>query len=200
MERLTELIDELEFGFGWVSPQRPKLRIASHALAAEGRVWLFDPAPGAVEERIRGLGEPEGVVQLLDRHERACADWARRLSVPHHVVPFGRVGPFEAVPVVRRAFWRESALWWPEGRVLLCADALGTIPHYFTLGGERLGVHPLLRLTPPQQLARYDPEHVLCGHGDGVHEGAAEAVRDALVNARGRALRLPLELVQAARR
>lgn len=197
---MAGLVDELEFGFGWVSPERPKLRMTSHALVADGRVWLVDPVEGDVEERIRALGEPAGVVQLLDRHERACVEWARRLDVPHHLVPFAGVGPFEAVPVVRRAFWRESALWWPERRVLVCADALGTIPHYFALGGERLGLHPLLRVVPPRQLGRYQPGHVLCGHGAGVHDGATEAVRDALATARRRALRLPLELAQTVRR
>jgi glyoxylase-like metal-dependent hydrolase (beta-lactamase superfamily II) len=101
------------------------------------------------------------------------------------------------VPILRRKRWREVALWWPERRVLVCADALGTVPHYFTLGGEPLGVHPLLRLAPPRQLARLEPEHVLCGHGAGAHERAAEAVRAALANSRRRLVRLPLELPRA---
>ena len=203
MGRLTgpRPVDEQEWGFGWFSPERPWLRLTSHAIAADGGVWAVDPAPGeGVEERIRGLGEPAGVIQLLDRHERDCAGLARRLGVPHHVVPSGSVGPFEAIPVVTRSYWRESALWWPEQRVLVCADALGTIPHYFALGGEPLGVHPLLRLTPPRRLGRYEPQHVLCGHGEGVHERATEAVRDALATARRRTPRVLLEAPAAALR
>jgi hypothetical protein len=68
------------------------------------------------------------------------------------------------------------------------------VPHYFALAGEPVGVHPLLRLTPPRALARYEPEHVLVGHGEGVHEDATAAVRDAIAQSRRRALRLPLEL------
>jgi glyoxylase-like metal-dependent hydrolase (beta-lactamase superfamily II) len=113
--------------------------------------------------------------------------------VPHHRVPFERVGPFEPLPVVRRRFWREVALWWPERRVLVCGDALGTVPHYFALGGERLGVHPLLRLTPPRRLGEVEPEHVLCGHGAGVHEDATAAVREALAHSRSRAPRVLVE-------
>lgn len=198
-------VDELEgrdgsrWGFGWLSPERPKLRLTSHALLADGGVWVLDPTEGdGVEERVRALGEPAGVVQLLDRHDRACAAFAERLGVPHHRVPFDRVGPFEAVPVVRRRFWREVALWWPERRVLVCADALGTVPHYFALGDERLGVHPLLRLTPPRQLGRLEPEHVLVGHGEGVHEHAARAVREALDHSRRRAPRVLVEWWRAA--
>jgi hypothetical protein len=108
-------------------------------------------------------------------------------------VPFERVGPFEPIPVLRRRVWREAALWWPEQRVLVCADALGTVRHYFALGGERLGVHPLLRLTPPWQLTQVEPEHVLCGHGAGVHDDAAGAVRDALDSSRRRATRVLAE-------
>jgi len=189
-----EVIDELGFGIGWVSPERPKLQLASHALQADGGVWLVDPTEAdGVEERVRALGEPAGVLQLLDRHNRACADYAARLGVPHNRVPFEQVGPFEPIPVVRQRFWREVALWWPDRRVLVCADALGTVPHYFALGGERLGVHPVLRLTPPRQLADVEPEHVLCGHGAGVHENAAEAVRAALDNSRRRAPRVLTE-------
>jgi hypothetical protein len=189
-----QVIDEFEFGFGWLSPERPKLQMASHALVADGGVWVVDPSESdGVEERIRALGEPAGVLQLLDRHNRACADFAARLGVPHHRVPFERVGPFEPIPVLRRSFWQEVALWWPERRVLVCADALGTVPHYFALAGERLGVHPLLRLTPPRQLGQVEPEHVLCGHGAGVHEHAADAVREALEHSRRRAPRVLAE-------
>ncbi len=194
-------IDETEWGFGWLSSDRPRLQIASHALVANGQVWIVDPtdAPG-LDERIRALGEPAAVAQLLDRHERDCAVVARRLGVPHLRLPATiRDSPFEVVPLLRRRWWREIALWWPERRVLVCADALGTVPHYFALNGEPLGIHPLLRLRPPTALAGLDPEHVLCGHGDGVHVNAAAALRDALAQSRGRLVRLPVELVAAWR-
>ena len=194
-------IDEQEWGFGWIAPERPLLQLSSHAVLADGGVWLVDPIDGeGVEERICALGEPAGVIQLLDRHTRDCAALARRLGVTHHVVPFEDVGPFEAIPLVRRSQWREAALWWPERRVLVCADALGTVPHYFALGGEPLGVHPFLRLAPPRRLADLEPEHVLCGHGEGVHEHAADAVREALAHARRRLPRLLVEAPAATLR
>ena len=196
MERLSEprWVDEQDWGFGWIAPERPQLRLTSHALLAEGGVWVVDPLEGeGVEDRIRALGEPAGVIQLLDRHTRDCAAFARRLGVRHHVVPSVGIGPFEAIPLVQRSHWQESGLWWPERRVLVCADAFGTVPHYFALGGERIGVHPLLRLTPPRRLAHLEPEHVLCGHGEGVHEHAAGAVLEALAHARRRLPRLLFE-------
>ena len=181
------LCDETEWGFGWLQEER--LQRTSHALRAEGRVWLFDPvdSPG-VEERIRALGEPAGVIQLLDRHRRDCAALAGRLGVPLHETPFDGVpgAPFDPVPIVQRRLWREVALWWPEEKVLLCGDALGTV-RYFVAPGELLGVHPLLRVTPPKALSRFAPRHVLCGHGEGPHgDEAAPALAEALATARRR--------------
>ena len=185
--------DEAEWGFGWL--QDEWLRRCSHALLDEGRVWLVDPVDGpGIEERVRELGEPGGVIQLLDRHGRDCAALAQRLRVPHHVVPFRGVASFEPVPVSTRRWWREVALWWPEERVLVCGDALGT-GSYFVAPGEKLGVHPLLRLVPPRSLGRFAPRHVLCGHGDGVHgDDAAPALAEALRTARRRLLAAALTL------
>jgi hypothetical protein len=194
--------DEFDWGFGWLGAAKPRLRLTSHALVADGRVWVIDPADAdGVEARVDSLGEPAGVIQLLDRHNRDCAHFAERLSVPLHVVPFEGVAgaPFEFVPVLRRRAWNEVALWWPERRVLVVADALGTVPHYFRAGGESLGVHPLLRLTPPTSLGAVDPLHVLVGHGRGVHERAGEALREALATARRRIPRLLVELPRLLR-
>ena len=183
----VRFVDEFEHGFGWIEQQR--LARTSHALAAGGRVWLLDPIDGeGVEERIRALGEPAGVVLLLDRHRRDGEALATRLGVPLHVVPTSLPGtPFEVLPVLRSRFWAEVALWWPEGRVLVCADALGTLS-FFRAGDEPAGVHPFLRLLkPPRRLAGLGPEHLLVGHGEGLHgDGVARAVDDAVANARRR--------------
>jgi hypothetical protein len=195
----TRFCDEEAWGFGWFLAGDRMIR-TSHAVAADGGVWLVDPldAPG-VEERVRALGEPRGVIQLLDRHGRDAAAWAGRLGVPHHVVPFDPVGPFELVPLVRTRFWREAALWWRDERVLAVADALGTVDHYFRAGDEPIGVHPLLRLFPPRPLVRLDPLHVLVGHGHGEHgPHVAAAMRDAIRHARRRLPRAAAGGVAAA--
>jgi len=181
--------DEFEHGFGW-SPEGERLRRTSHALLAGGGVWLTDVVDGpGLDERIRALGEPAGVVQLIDRHERDCAAVANRLGVALHVTPFTDVpgAPFVVLPVVRRRFWHEIALWFPEERILACGDALGSLG-YFRARDEPFGVHPLLRLFPPRRaLAGLEPEHILLGHGDGMHgPEAAPALREALATARKR--------------
>jgi hypothetical protein len=179
----VRFVDELDGVLGWIEDAR--VRRTSHALAAEGRVWIVDPIEADdVDERILALGEPVAVIQLLDRHERDCAAFAARFGVPLHVVPRSLSGsPFELRPVVSLRFWREVALWWPERRILVCADVLGTVP-FFRAGDEPVGMHPLLRLWPPRGLRGLDVRHALVGHGEGVADGAA--VERALTTARRR--------------
>ena len=182
-------------GFGWIVDEA--MTRTSHALAADGRVWLVDPVdwPEAIDRALL-LGEPAGVIQLLDRHNRDCAAIAERLGVSHAIAPDELPGsPFSCVPVKRGKRWRESALWWPETRTLVVAEALGT-NRSFTAGKAPLGVHFLLRLTPPKALAAYEPERVLVGHGEGLTgPETAGALRDALRTSRrglpGVLVRLP---------
>jgi hypothetical protein len=183
---MTGRFFELPFGFGWIAAEPGFMQRASHALAEGGRVWLIDPVDvDGLDERVTGLGAPAGVVRLLDRHERDAAALAMRYGVRLHDAAAGPIpgAPFQVLRVVSLPGWREAGLWWPEQRTLVVADALGTAP-YFRGPRERLAVHPLLRLLPPRSLAELDPLHVLCGHGEGVREDAATALRAALATSR----------------
>lgn len=182
--------DEWEGGFGWLACER--LQRTSHALLLGGGVWLIDPvdAPG-VEERVRALGEPAGVLQLLDRHDRDCAAWAARLGVPLH--RGWERAPVETLRVRDARVWREVALW--DGETLVCADALGTLD-YFRTGRERIGWHPLVRPLPPRAFAGLEPRRILVGHGVGILDGAAEALVDLVRHGRRRT---PAAWVSAAR-
>jgi hypothetical protein len=176
---------------------------ASHALAADGRVWLVDPVDWAPAlERVAALGEPAGVLQLLDRHNRDAAAIAARLGVPHLKLPATLPDtPFSTISLVDRPWWRESALWWTERRLLLVPEAIGTAP-YFTLDHGAAGVHPMLRAVPPSKLRGLAPDHLLVGHGPPLHEGAAEALATALDRSRSDLPRLLTRLpalVKAAR-
>lgn len=190
--------DEIDVGFGWIVDDE-LVRRCSHALVVDGRVWLIDPVEGdGVEERVRAAGEPAGVIQLLDRHNRDSAALAARLAVPHHDVPVDLIAgaPFEFLVVRKGWTWKEVALWWPDRRVLVVADALGSVG-YFVAPGERLGVHPLLRVVPPRRrLGHVLPETVLCGHGEGVLAGAERPFQEALSTARRR---IPGALANGAR-
>jgi hypothetical protein len=192
-----KVVDEIVDGFGWMQEERAHR--TSHALATDGRVWLFDVIDDPeLDARVRELGEPAAVVQLLDRHDRDCATVAQRLGIPHVVVPRRLPGtPFELRQVVRFRWWREVALWWEERRVLLVADALGTIP-FFCAGEEPAGVHPFLRPWPPRSLRGLAPDHLLVGHGEGVHHHPA-ALESALRTAQRRIPRWLVGLPRSVR-
>ena len=189
----TRFVDELDTGFSWISPEPAFMQRCSHAFLAGGKVWLIDPVlddaalDGGVVERVRALGVPAGVVQLLDRHGRDCSRFAQELGIPHFEVPdVAPAGaPFEVLPVLRRRRWHEVALWIPEHRTLVCAEAVGTA-QYYRAPSERLAVHPMLRLTPPRSLLAVEPERILVGHGAGLHDGASAALREAIEHARRR--------------
>ena len=192
-------------GFSWIVDE-PATR-ASHALAADGKVWLVDPVRHAPAlERAQALGEPVGVVQLLDRHNRDCAELAEELCVPHLVNPAALPGtPFEAVAVKTGDRWRETALWWPAERTLVVAEAVGTNV-FFRSGKDEAGVHLVLRLRPPRSvLGGFEPEHLLVGHGEGLHGSrATEGLHAALGHSRtglpGVIARIPALVIDARRR
>jgi hypothetical protein len=172
-----------DLGVTWMESGMPGR--SAHAVAADGGVWLIDPFQDAAAlDAAASLGEPAGVIQLLDRHNRDCAPIASRLGVPHHRLPDAVPGsPFTVFPVVNNPLWKERALWWPDRDALIVAEAVGTAP-FFALG-RRAGVHPMLRMTPPRrQLAPYRPEWLLVGHGRTLEGGAAAALDDALAHAR----------------
>lgn len=179
-------VEEHSLGLTWVV-EEPMER-AFHALVDDGRVWLVDPLddPSLPDvEDVANLGEPAGVLQLLDRHNRDCAEIAARLGVPHLKVPDAVPGsPFEAIAVVRVPRWQETALWWPARKALVVAEALAANPMH-TGGGQRLGMHLFLRPWPPSSLRDYRPQHLLLGHGHGIHgPEAASALESAYARAR----------------
>jgi hypothetical protein len=154
-----------------------------HAIADGERVWLVDPVdePGVVE-RAQELGRVAGVIQLLDRHNRDCAPIAARLGVPHHRLPRDVPdSPFRTTRVVSTPVWKEVALWWPERRALVVPEAVGA-NRMFAVGDDPVGVHVGLRLLPPRALARYEPDHLLLGHGGYVGPPAAAPALSAAVH------------------
>jgi hypothetical protein len=88
------------------------------------------------------------------------------------------------------------ALYHDETGTLVVPEALGTAS-FFRAPGEQLGVHPMLRPTPPRRPFRgIEPERVLVGHGEGVFDNAAIHLSDALDNARSRLPAAYLEMLR----
>jgi hypothetical protein len=179
-------------GLTWAEPGG--MARAAHAVLDGERVWWVDPFDDAAALTAAAeLGRPTGILQLLDRHNRDCEQLAKQFGVPLLRLP-ERVpdAPFEVVRVVWRPWWHEIALWWPQQRTLIVAEAVGTAPA-FALGGPA-GVHPMLRLRPPRDaLSRHRPDRLLVGHGNAIETGGGEALDHALAHARADIPRLLLK-------
>ncbi len=181
----TRTIDESELGITWVMDH--PLELASHALVSDGRVWIIDPIDDPeVMEKVADLGEPQAVLQLLDRHNRHSKRIADRLDIPHIVLPEELRGtPFEAVDVVDNRIWKERALWWKDRKALVVPEAVGTAEHFYP-SAAGAGVHIGLRLNPPKKsIGTFMPQHLLVGHGEAIHgPRATKALQEAIDRSR----------------
>ncbi|MFB6078500.1 MAG: hypothetical protein ABEJ80_05935 [Halarchaeum sp.] len=192
-----EEADRFDGGTTWLAHPDEAMQRASHVLATDAGVFLVDPvdAPG-LDELVGEFGDVAGVVLLLDRHERDAATVARRHDVPVYRPSFisrdidaptesfrGTLPgtDYRLLRVLDAPGWHEGALF--DGETLVVAEAVGTAG-FFCAPDERLGVHPMLRLTPPSALRGLRPERVLVGHGRGVDDAAADALRYALEHSR----------------
>ena len=193
------IVDEFDGGFGWIAHPEETMQRASHAVDFGDGVWIIDPldAPG-IDERIEELGTVKGVAVLLDRHERDSAAFAKRFDVPIYHPPYvdrdfsaptemlGATLPGEDVELIQTLDWpgwKEAALF--DGETLVLADVMGNAS-YFTVGPERIGVHPMVRISPPFGLKRVTPDRIFVGHGPGIDENATRALDWALNGARKR--------------
>ncbi|WP_254534567.1 hypothetical protein [Halomarina litorea] len=207
-------IDRWDGGFGWLAYPDEGMERASHAFVSDGDVWLVDPVDAeGLDDLLAEAGEVAGIVVLLDRHNRDANDIAARHGVSvHRPAWMDSIDSNYDVPVrdlgdevddtgyrVRKLrdspVWREAYLHHPEDGTLVVPEALGTAS-YFLTAGERVGVHPMLRLLPPRELAGYDVERVVMGHGEGVMTDAAAAIRDTVRNSRRRAPGLYVEAMR----
>jgi len=191
-------------GASWIAYPDEMMERASHVLGTDAGALVVDPVDAhEIDELLTEFGEVAGVVVLLNRHKRDSAAIARRHDAPVYV-PDALTGiesdidaPTERVrrqipdtdygvhELVSNPFWQEAALYGDEDDTLVVPESLGTA-EYFRTGNERLGVHPMMRLTPPSKLRRLTPERLLVGHGHGISHDASTAVADALSGTRGR--------------
>ena len=204
-----EVIDRSDGGITWLAHPEETMQRASHALVGERGAWLVDPVDAdGLDDLLASFGPVAGVVVAFDRHRRDAVSIADRHGVAVYV-PEGLDGTadqlreagadverfddtlaesgYRAIPVRMGRFWREVALF--DGETLVVPEAVGTAS-YFLTADERLGVHPMLRATPPRALAGIGSERVLVGHGRGIYENADAALADAIAGARRRLPRL----------
>jgi len=203
-------IDRFDGGVGWIAYPDETMQRASHALKADDGLWLVDPVDAdGLDDLLAELGEVTGVVVCLDRHKRDAAAIARRHDVAVHIPRWmtGVASKIDA-PVERVADelgdsgyelfrirdssvppWQEAGLYNADTGTLVVPESVGTAS-YFLANGERLGVHPMLRLVPPRdELGRFSPERVLVGHGEGMLEDALSTSKRNAVSLYGKTMR-----------
>lgn len=195
-----EETNRFDGGTSWLAHPDGAMQRASHVLDTDAGVFLVDPldAPG-IDDLAAEFGEVAGVVLLLDRHERDAAAVARRHDVPVYLPSFltrevdapterfsGSLPGTEYGLLRTLAIpgWHEAALF--DSETLVVPEAVGTAP-FFRGADEQLGVHPMLRLTPPSTLRGLRPERILVGHGHGVEAAAADSLHHALEHSRSNA-------------
>jgi hypothetical protein len=194
-------VDRWENGVGWIAYPEETMQRASHILKTDGGSWIIDPVDADGLDELIGDAEVKGVVVLLDRHKRDAAAVANRYGVSVHLPSFmggvaseldaptetfdGELGDTEygLYEVINNRFWQEAALYSEEDGTLYLPEAVGTV-EYFRTSGEKIGVHPMLRLKPPAVLSRFRPDRIMVGHGEGVSEDATESLRKAVKSSR----------------
>ncbi|SEV91962.1 hypothetical protein [Halobacterium jilantaiense] len=212
--RATDIrvIDRFDRGVGWIAYPEEGMQRASHAVAVpsedgdEDDVWVVDPVDGeGVDDLLDDLGDVRGVVVLMDRHARDAKAVADRHDVPVFVPsfvdpgmdaptqPLGDTLPgsdFRVVRTVDWPIWDEAALY--DGETLVVGDLVGTVD-YFRTDRERVGVHPMLRVSPPDALRQFTPDRILSGHGEGIMTDATRKLEAATDGTRRRAPKLWLK-------
>ncbi len=191
-------------GASWIAYPEETMQRASHVLGTDAGAIVVDPVDAeGIDDLFAEFGDVAGVIVLLDRHKRDSATIAKRHDVPvyvpealagveddidaptervHRQIPDTDYGVHE---LTSNALWKEAALYGDQDDTLVVPEAVGTVD-YFLAGSERLGVHPMLRLTPPTKLNRLTPERLLVGHGHGIMDDASGALADAVRGSRGR--------------
>ncbi len=207
------VVGESAVGMTWMAHPDEMMQRASHIITKEDTTWIIDPvdAPG-LDARLTEQPPVAGVVVLLDRHTRDADTIAQRYDTSVYLpsdmdgvaeelaAPVKRIGSslgttgLEAYTLYQTPVWQETALY--DGSTLVVPEAVGTAA-YFTAGSERLGVHPMLRLTPPRtHLSGMTPDRVLVGHGQPVETDATTALSDALAGSRRRMPQLYGEIIK----
>jgi hypothetical protein len=215
-------IDRWDGSAGWIAHPQEEMQRASHAVATDEGLVVVDPVDVPdLDEWLADLAEETGadgvagVAVLLDRHKRDAAAVATRHDVPVGV-PAWMSGvtdeldartaalshlledtSYEVRRIIDNPFWQEAALYDDEAAVLVVPETFGTV-EYYCAPGERLGVHPMLRFTPPKKLKRLDVDRLLVGHGEGIADDADDLMRTALRQAMTNAPALYLNTLKNA--
>ena len=178
LEERREIVDEIADGFGWIGEERA----APHVACARGRRTRLAVRPSratGVDERVRALGEPAGSSSCSTATAATAPRWPQRLGVPHHVVPGELPGtPFGSGPCCGSA---GGGRWRSGGR-----NAASSSSRTRSARSRSSAPAPSRRACTRSsgcgrraRCAASAPDHLLVGHGEGIHGHAAGRAVDA---------------------
>jgi glyoxylase-like metal-dependent hydrolase (beta-lactamase superfamily II) len=194
----TEVLDVSPGVFRWecFSPAH-KVELTSHAVLAEGQLYVFDPIYLAETPKKQLLaGQTLAAIVLTnDNHERVAAGWHASTSAPIWAEAGASIalagvnrwvntpvkwGPWEVIPLAGGA-GGEIALCWRERSLVVLGDAIFNLAKYgFSILPEKYCQNQgklresLLRLTEKPF------ETVLFAHGAPILKGASARIREVL--------------------
>lgn len=185
-------------GISWIAHPDERTQRASHALQTDAGVLVVDPVDAdGLDDRLAALGEVAGAVVAHDRHTRDAVRVADRHDVPVHVPEWTTLtreklsAPAESAESVLRETeyavhrlidtdeWEEAVLVDETAGTMLVPETLGTLASFGDGDGDSLGLHPALD-DSPSRLGDWNPDRILVGHGESVHEDASAALAAAL--------------------
>jgi len=128
---------------------------------------------------LRVSTEPDNAVLVAIFVFEVRVRWSENIDVDAEATGSVISGTVFAVHQLRMDDGREEGvLWNAERKTLLVPETLGTLPP-FRDDGDALGIHPAVEELP-QELAEWDTDHILVGHGTNIHAGAKAALTAAL--------------------
>lgn len=193
----VSVIERWENGLTWMAHPDAQMQRESHALVADGDVWLVDPLDGGdLDEQLYGVGRVAGVVVLGSEHHRHADRLAARHDVSIHlpewfepdakafdadVIEFTDALADTGVEAIKleEGFWQEAGLHHPDRRTLAVSDTFMTA--LFSSQAGRVELFPPTRFDPPTDaLADLAVDRLLVGHGQPVFEDARARMDRAL--------------------
>lgn len=192
-----QAVSEWEGGFSWIAHPEEQTQRSSHALQTESGVWLVDPVDAdGLDDKLARLGDVTGVLVLQDRHTRDATELAHRHDVTVHLPEWMTLArtKLDSSPelvtdtlpgtnytihqLINTDEWEEAFLTDESTNTMVVPEAVGTVPSFQT-NDSQLGIHPALE-EPPRQLAKWQPDRLLVGHGESLFEETANQLDRAL--------------------
>jgi len=173
------------------------VELTSHAVLAEGQLYIFDPIELATApmQRLLAGRQVAAIVLTNENHERAYTAWRECTKAPVWMssemsinvadahrwdVRSAKFGPWEITALLGGA-GSETAFRWRERSLVVLGDAIFNLPNYgFKLLPEKYCQNQAKLRETLLQLTEEPFETALFAHGAPILKGASARIREML--------------------